>query len=281
MSYKFQSSHLLCLLKWKRLKPRKKERNEKKKKNKHAQFACYERIVSTHWQLERASPEPRTTNYGQMVDFGSMYMRKMLQISSYARGSSKPTMDNSFALKDKCSFFKKRKNPYDILTKISRWTIFVYHLRATLIGLWILLKWFFQFLWHSIQQSIKPHQSITSVGDQSYFHDKPPPCLVDNRIGLQSYVKLKGTKLHYIEAGNRCDPLILLLHGFPDCWLGWHNQVIGIDFSIVAANELRQFDRKTIWQKLAKRNHWTCTFCFSDQRTVSLFSRGCAWFKGF
>lgn len=168
---------------------------------------------------------PNDTFNKQMVDFGSMYMQKMLQISSYARGSSNPTSEENFAQKENSSYFTKRKNPYDILTKISRWTIFMYHVRATLIGLWILLKWFFQFIWHSIQQSLKPNQSIGSAGDQSYFHDKPPPCLVDNRIGLQSYVKLKGTKLHYIEAGSRHDPLILLLHGFPDCWLGWHNQV--------------------------------------------------------
>lgn len=206
-----------------------------------------------------------------MVDFGSMYMRKMLQISSYARGTSTPTPDENFGQNENSGFFKKRKNPYNLLTKISRWTIFVYHLRATLIGLWILLKWFFQFLWHSIQQSIKPNQ-LNAISDQNYFHDKPPPCLVDNRIGLQSYVKLKGTKLHYIEAGNRHDPLILLLHGFPDCWLGWHNQVSVFFLTYVT--------------KHSSHNHWTCTlyiifFYITDQRTVSIFSRGCAWFKGF
>lgn len=65
----------------------------------------------------------------------------------------------------------------------------------------------------------------SSIENHGCFHDKPPPCLVDNKIGLQSYVKLRGTKLHYIEAGNHNDPIILLLHGFPDCWLGWHMQV--------------------------------------------------------
>lgn len=118
------------------------------------------------------------------------------------------------------NFFSRRKNPYDILIKISKWTIVTYYLRSILIWLWILLKWFFQFLWHTIQQSTKQqqHTSMAPIDYHGYYHDKPPPCLVDNRIGLQSYVKLKGTKLHYIEAGNQCDPLILLLHGFPDCW---------------------------------------------------------------
>lgn len=155
-----------------------------------------------------------------------MNVKKMFQISSLAHNSTNSNGDENFAKNQQNSFFIMRKNPYDIINKISRWTIFGYYLRSILIGLWILVKWLFQFLWHTIHQYAKsqPHNA-TSMEYQGYFHDKPPPCLVDNRIGLQSYVKLKGTKLHYIEAGNRCDPLLLLLHGFPDCWLGWHNQV--------------------------------------------------------
>eukprot|EP00026_Physarum_polycephalum_P008434 Phypoly_transcript_08520.p1 GENE.Phypoly_transcript_08520~~Phypoly_transcript_08520.p1 ORF type:complete len:344 (-),score=40.76 Phypoly_transcript_08520:300-1331(-) len=30
-----------------------------------------------------------------------------------------------------------------------------------------------------------------------------------------------GIKLHVVEAGNRNDKLIILLHGFPDCWHSW------------------------------------------------------------
>lgn len=108
-----------------------------------------------------------------------------------------------------------RKNPYEILIKISRWAIFCYYLRSIAIGIWVLLKWLFQFIWHSIQ-----NRPQTSIDYHSYLCDKPPSCLVDNKIGLQNYVKLKGTKLHYIEAGKQSDPLILLLHGFPDCWIG-------------------------------------------------------------
>ena len=124
-----------------------------------------------------------------------------------------------------------RKNPHDILIKISRWTIFCYYTRSIIIGLWVLLKWLFLFLWHSVQQSTSKNKSQKSllIEYHSSLCDKPPPCLVDNKIGLQSYVKLKGTKLHYIEAGNLNDPLILLLHGFPDCWLG-KNYLLFIQF---------------------------------------------------
>lgn len=36
---------------------------------------------------------------------------------------------------------------------------------------------------------------------------------------------LQNTKLHYVEAGCRSNPTVLLLHGFPDCWFGWRYQV--------------------------------------------------------
>lgn len=46
---------------------------------------------------------------------------------------------------------------------------------------------------------------------------------------LNTIILLQSTKLHYVEAGSNSDPFVLLLHGFPDCWLGWHHQVSPID----------------------------------------------------
>ncbi|XP_071569876.1 epoxide hydrolase 3-like isoform X3 [Temnothorax nylanderi] len=34
-----------------------------------------------------------------------------------------------------------------------------------------------------------------------------------------------GVKFHYVEAGDKSKPLVLLLHGFPDCWLTWRKQI--------------------------------------------------------
>lgn len=33
------------------------------------------------------------------------------------------------------------------------------------------------------------------------------------------------TKLHYVESGAEDDRVILLLHGFPDCYFGWRYQI--------------------------------------------------------
>lgn len=115
-------------------------------------------------------------------------MRKMFQIASYSRNAT-----NKFDCDETSNYYsQKRKNPYDVLIVMPKWSLFCYHLRSFVIGLWILLKWSFQFLWHSINQSSYQQKQIkTSSNNTAYLHDKPPPCLVDNRIGLQSYVKLK------------------------------------------------------------------------------------------
>lgn len=36
---------------------------------------------------------------------------------------------------------------------------------------------------------------------------------------------IQGVKFHYVEAGDVGKPLLLLLHGFPDCWLSWREQI--------------------------------------------------------
>src|SRR5579864_553437 len=48
------------------------------------------------------------------------------------------------------------------------------------------------------------------------------------------YVKVNGVKLHYVTAGK--GPLILLLHGFPEFWYEWKNQLVefGKDHQAVA-----------------------------------------------
>jgi pimeloyl-ACP methyl ester carboxylesterase len=55
-------------------------------------------------------------------------------------------------------------------------------------------------------------------------------------------VDLEGIRIHYVEAG--AGPLVLLLHGFPDFWFGWRNQIpalAGAGFRVVAP-DLRGYD---------------------------------------
>lgn len=39
------------------------------------------------------------------------------------------------------------------------------------------------------------------------------------------YRTVNGTRLHTVVAGDPADPLVVLLHGFPEFWYGWHEQI--------------------------------------------------------
>ncbi len=40
-----------------------------------------------------------------------------------------------------------------------------------------------------------------------------------------TYVKTNGVNLHVVQAGPEDGPLAILLHGFPEFWYGWRNQI--------------------------------------------------------
>ena len=52
-----------------------------------------------------------------------------------------------------------------------------------------------------------------------------------------------GTRLHYASAGEPGRPLIIFLHGFPECWFAWQSQLpqFGQDYFAVAP-DLRGFN---------------------------------------
>ncbi len=41
-------------------------------------------------------------------------------------------------------------------------------------------------------------------------------------------VTRNGTTLHVAEAGPSDGPVVLLLHGFPECWYSWRHQLVGL-----------------------------------------------------
>lgn len=113
----------------------------------------------------------------------------------------------------------------DCIVKISSWDRVKIHICSLLCGLWILLKRFLLRFW-------KPN-----AGGASEKRGSPPACLLETPMGTHSFVKLKGVKLHYVECGGGRDkPLVILLHGFPDCWIGWRQQVpiLSCHFRVVA-----------------------------------------------
>uniref|UniRef100_A0A2S2QFP3 Epoxide hydrolase 4 n=1 Tax=Sipha flava TaxID=143950 RepID=A0A2S2QFP3_9HEMI len=68
--------------------------------------------------------------------------------------------------------------------------------------------------------------------------DRPPPCLFTTVFGTHSYVKVKGVKFHYVECGDPEAMIVLLLHGFPSCWINWHHQIptLSKHFRVIAVD---------------------------------------------
>ncbi len=59
-------------------------------------------------------------------------------------------------------------------------------------------------------------------------HDTPvtDATLLPDRLDPDSQrVRGDGVDLHVVTAGNPADPAVLLLHGFPDFWYGWREQI--------------------------------------------------------
>ncbi|CAG9769413.1 unnamed protein product [Ceutorhynchus assimilis] len=98
------------------------------------------------------------------------------------------------------------------------------HFLSFIFGVWVVCKKIVKWVWNP------------SASGKLQLRDTPPPFLVDSSLGQHKHVKLKGVKLHYVESGPKHQPLILLLHGFPDFWLSWRYQipVLSTNFHVVA-----------------------------------------------
>ncbi|MCP4811016.1 MAG: alpha/beta hydrolase, partial [Planctomycetaceae bacterium] len=56
-----------------------------------------------------------------------------------------------------------------------------------------------------------------------------------NAVELRhGYADSSGVKIHYVEAGQ--GPLVILIHGFPDFWYTWRDQIPALaeHFHVVA-----------------------------------------------
>src|SRR5262245_43165901 len=61
-------------------------------------------------------------------------------------------------------------------------------------------------------------------------------------LGQEGYVGSNGVKIHYVTLGT--GPLVVMLHGFPDYWYTWRDQmpVLAKRYQVVAI-DLRGFNR--------------------------------------
>ncbi len=60
---------------------------------------------------------------------------------------------------------------------------------------------------------------------------------------LHKYAENAGTKIHYVTMGSNQKPLMVFVHGFPDFWYSWRNQIqaFSANYQVVAL-DLRGYD---------------------------------------
>ncbi|KAJ1545345.1 Epoxide hydrolase 4 [Nowakowskiella sp. JEL0078] len=69
----------------------------------------------------------------------------------------------------------------------------------------------------------------------------------DSRYGVHGFLKANSLTFHYVVKGrHRVTSLILLLHGYPECWYSWRHQLmeLGEEFFVVAI-DLRGYGTTT------------------------------------
>ena len=49
------------------------------------------------------------------------------------------------------------------------------------------------------------------------------PAIPENAGYTEGYADSNGVRIHYVEAGE--GPLVVMIHGFPDFWYGWRDQM--------------------------------------------------------
>ncbi|HVL11454.1 MAG TPA: alpha/beta fold hydrolase, partial [Gemmata sp.] len=61
-------------------------------------------------------------------------------------------------------------------------------------------------------------------------------------LGEEGFADSGGVKIHYVTAGK--GPLVVMLHGFPDYWYSWRDQipVLAKQFQVVAV-DLRGYNK--------------------------------------
>ena len=55
-----------------------------------------------------------------------------------------------------------------------------------------------------------------------------------------TFVPLDDVTLHVVVAGPKHGPLVVLLHGFPECWHTWHHQIprlVALGYQVIVPDQ--------------------------------------------
>lgn len=94
------------------------------------------------------------------------------------------------------------------------------------------------------------HAASGETSGDAIWHNKVPAALDEPAVDidkdpnlLHKYAENAGTKIHYVTMGSNRKPLMVFVHGFPDFWYSWRNQLraFSADYQVVAL-DLRGYD---------------------------------------
>ena len=81
------------------------------------------------------------------------------------------------------------------------------------------------------------------TSSDAIWHNKIPVALSEPAVDidkdpnlLHKYAENAGTKIHYVTMGSNQKPLMVFVHGFPDFWYSWRNQIqaFSANYQVVA-----------------------------------------------
>lgn len=85
---------------------------------------------------------------------------------------------------------------------------------------------------------------LDSVSSHRMYGCRSEWVMNDAESWTHGWAQLDNVVLHYIEAGEPENPLVVLLHGFPEFWYAWRHQIeaLAAEFHVVAP-DLRGYNR--------------------------------------
>jgi epoxide hydrolase 4 len=84
------------------------------------------------------------------------------------------------------------------------------------------------------------HLAVSDSRADDHLVSDPAPAASTLLPGAEDgFVDSGGVKIHYVSLGRKTDPLVVLIHGFPDFWYSWRAQMpeLAKHFHVVAIDQ--------------------------------------------
>jgi pimeloyl-ACP methyl ester carboxylesterase len=93
-----------------------------------------------------------------------------------------------------------------------------------------------RFMFRTLLCALVLSTAVIGVATMSLAADQTPAEIEPTDLGEHGFADSDGVKIHYVTAGQ--GPLVVLIHGFPDYWYSWREQLPALakHFQVVAVD---------------------------------------------